>query len=80
MTAASENEVPNTMKTETEAPLKTEAEPTEKTESTMKTETEPTINTEAEKTETKVETTDKGTKLEAVSTEGVEVESREFLF
>ena len=73
MTAASENEVPNTIKTETEPTAKTETEPTTvKTESTMK--------TEETETKPKVEDTTQSTKLEPISTEGVEVESREFFF
>ena len=62
MTAAAENEVPNTIKTETEPT-------TVKTESTMK--------TEETETKPKVEDTTQSTKLEPISTEGVEVESSE---
>ena len=71
MTAASENDIPNTIKTETEPTAKTETEPT-----TVKTET--TMKTEETETKPKVEDTTQGGKLEPISTEGVDVESRKF--
>ena len=73
MTAASENDIPNTIKTETEPTAKTETEPT-----TVKTET--TMKTEETETKPKVEDTTQGSKLEPISTEGVDVESRKFCF
>jgi hypothetical protein len=87
MTAASENDVPNTIKTETESTMKTESEakPTE-----MKSEEKPIVKEENEteskptahlktETESKPAADVKSEPLEPISTENVEVESREYL-
>jgi len=84
MTAASENDVPNTIKTETESTMKTESE-TKPTE--MKSEEKPVVKEESEteskptahlktETETKPAADVKSEPLEPISTENVEVESQ----
>jgi len=81
MTAASENDVPNTLKAETETTVKTETE-TETKPTEMKSETDPTV-----KTETKPETESKPTthmkaeskaavELEPINTDDVSVETQ----